>query len=102
LRKSDSRRFFSCFSLMQSNLALNFPDTSDTSTTRWALRAWRKPAGIPTYVGMTRNPMRLTGTHTALSADVRSIDRLGYGRVMRVVTPGCSSFQKQSGTRQPD
>jgi len=46
--------------------------------------------------------MRLTGTHTALSADVRSIDRLGYGRVMRVVTPGCSSFQKQSGTRQPD
>jgi hypothetical protein len=46
--------------------------------------------------------MRLTGTHTALSADVRSISRLGYGCVMRVFGPGCSSFQKQAGTRQPD
>ena len=45
--------------------------------------------------------MRLTGTINALSATVRSISRLGYGRVMRAFEPGCS-FQKQSGTRQPD
>jgi len=51
--------------------------------------------------GMTRNPMRLTGTKTALSADTRSIDRLGDRRVMRAFNPGCP-FQQQSGTRQPD
>jgi hypothetical protein len=45
--------------------------------------------------------MRLTGTINALSADVRSIARLGYGHVMRAFKPGCS-FQKPSGTRQPD
>jgi hypothetical protein len=45
--------------------------------------------------------MRLTGTINALSADVRSISRLGYGRVMRAFKPGCS-FHTQSGTRQPD
>lgn len=45
--------------------------------------------------------MRLTGTITALSA-ARSSIRQGYGCVMRVFEPGCSSFQKQSGTRKPD
>ena len=34
--------------------------------------------------------MRLTGTINALSADVRSISRLGDGRVMRAFKPGCS------------
>ncbi len=34
--------------------------------------------------------MRLTGTINALSADVRSIYRLGDGRVMRAFKPGCS------------
>jgi hypothetical protein len=45
--------------------------------------------------------MRLTGTINALSADDRSIVRLGYGHPMRASKPGCS-FQRQSGTRQPD
>ena len=45
--------------------------------------------------------MRLTGTINALSANVQSIDRLTEGRVMRAYKPGCS-FQRQSGTRQPD
>jgi hypothetical protein len=51
--------------------------------------------------GMTRNPMRLTGTITALSAVARSIDRSDYGRIMRALKPGCS-FVLQSGPRQPD
>ena len=34
-------RVFSCFSLAPSNLALNFSDTSDTSTTRWTRCVWR-------------------------------------------------------------
>jgi hypothetical protein len=51
--------------------------------------------------GMTRNPMRLTGTIAAHSADTRSINRLGDRRVMRAFKPGCP-FQQQSGTRQPD
>ena len=45
--------------------------------------------------------MRLTGTINALSATVRSISRQGAGRVMRAFKPGCS-FQRQSGTKQPD
>jgi hypothetical protein len=45
--------------------------------------------------------MRLTGTINALSADVLSIYRQHEGRVMRAFKPGCS-FQRQSGTRQPD
>jgi hypothetical protein len=44
--------------------------------------------------------MRLSGTKTALSADVQSINRLTEGCVMRAFKPGCSF--EQSGTRQPD
>jgi hypothetical protein len=101
LRKNDSKRFFSCFSRTPSNRALNFSDTSDTSTTRWTLRVWRITRRHTICVGMTRNPMRLTGTINALSADVLSIYRQHEGRVMRAFKPGCS-FQRQSGTRQPD
>jgi hypothetical protein len=44
--------------------------------------------------------MRLSGTTTALSADVQSIYRLTEGRVMRAFKPGCSF--EQSGIGQPD
>jgi hypothetical protein len=83
------------------NLYLSFADTSIISTTRWALRAWHEPAGALMCVGMTRNPMRLTGTITALSANVQSTYRLTEGRIVRAFEPGCS-FQMQSGTRKPD
>jgi hypothetical protein len=101
LRKGDSKRFFSCFLAARSNLFLKSSDTSDISTIRWALRAWRSTRRHTMCGGMTRNPMRLTGTINALSADVQSIVRLNEGPVMRAYKPGCS-FQRQSGTRQPD
>jgi hypothetical protein len=52
-------------------------------------------------VGMTRNPMRLTGTITALSALARSSLRQGHGHVLRAFTPGCF-VGRQSGPKQPD
>jgi hypothetical protein len=49
--------------------------------------------------GITRNPMRLTGTITALSAVARSLHR--PIDVMRAFKPGCS-FVLQPGSPQPD